>query len=169
MVHRVNSKIVVAQEKDFPTIRNLAQAIWPPTFCEILSPSQIDYMMEMMYSKESLNQQVEKNNVFILFYHEEKPAGYLAYELNYLGRPTLRVHKIYLLTELHGHGLGKYLMDYAKNIASEKGMTKLSLNVNRYNKSVDFYLKYGFLITREEDIDIGNGFFMNDYVMEYNI
>jgi ribosomal protein S18 acetylase RimI-like enzyme len=39
------------------------------------------------------------------------------------------------------------------------------LNVNRNNKALGFYQKFGFVILREEDIDIGNGYFMNDYIM----
>jgi hypothetical protein len=38
--------------------------------------------------------------------------------------------------------------------------------VNRYNKAKDFYEKAGFKIIETVDIEIGNGFYMNDYVME---
>jgi ribosomal protein S18 acetylase RimI-like enzyme len=43
------------------------------------------------------------------------------------------------------------------------------VNVNRHNKALHFYEKYGFKIIREEDIDIGEGYFMNDYVMELKL
>jgi len=53
-------------------------------------------------------------------------------------------------------------------VNSVKGMsaTSLTLNVNRHNKARFFYEKYGFVIIGEEDIDIGEGYFMNDYIME---
>jgi len=41
--------------------------------------------------------------------------------------------------------------------------------VNRYNKAKDFYEKAGFIIKETADIEIGGGFFMNDYVMELPI
>jgi hypothetical protein len=39
------------------------------------------------------------------------------------------------------------------------------LNVNKYNKAKFFYEKLGFTITKEEVIDIGNDYVMDDYVM----
>lgn len=44
--------------------------------------------------------------------------------------------------------------------------TVLELNVNRQNKARIFYEKFGFVIVEEKDIPIGNGYFMNDYVMQ---
>jgi ribosomal protein S18 acetylase RimI-like enzyme len=47
-----------------------------------------------------------------------------------------------------------------------QGATTLQLNVNRNNPAKIFYEKLGFAVLNEEDIDIGNGYFMNDYVMQ---
>ncbi len=49
------------------------------------------------------------------------------------------------------------------------GGTALQLNVNRSNKARFFYEKLGFNVVREEDIDIGNNYFMNDFVMEKKV
>jgi ribosomal protein S18 acetylase RimI-like enzyme len=51
----------------------------------------------------------------------------------------------------------------------QKGATSLLLNVNRNNPTKGFYEKLGFTVIKEEDIDIGNGYFMNDYVMEKKV
>ena len=40
------------------------------------------------------------------------------------------------------------------------------LPVKSMPASVAFYEKLGFQIIKEEDVDIGNGYFMNDYIME---
>jgi diamine N-acetyltransferase len=50
-----------------------------------------------------------------------------------------------------------------------EGATTLLLNVNRDNSAKTFYEKLGFAVLKVEDIDIGNGFFMNDYIMEKKI
>ena len=47
--------------------------------------------------------------------------------------------------------------------------TDLELNVNRYNKARQFYETIGFVVVKEEDIDIGSGYFMNDYVMNLSL
>ena len=50
---------------------------------------------------------------------------------------------------------------------THSGAGILELNVNRYNKNaLQFYTKQGFAIIKEEDIAIGKGFFMNDFVMQ---
>ena len=41
----------------------------------------------------------------------------------------------------------------------------MELNVNRYNQAILFYQVQGFKIKEAVDISIGNGFFMNDYIM----
>jgi ribosomal protein S18 acetylase RimI-like enzyme len=48
----------------------------------------------------------------------------------------------------------------------KKNAKALQLQVNRFNKAKEFYEKLGFTVIKTADFDIGNGYFMNDYVME---
>ena len=70
------------------------------------------------------------------------------------------------MPEQQGKGTGKILLEYVINSVKEMGATSLELNVNRFNKARYFYEKQGFVVTGEQDIDIGGSFFMNDYLME---
>lgn len=58
------------------------------------------------------------------------------------------------------------IIDHVINDISSKDAASLGLNVNRYNKAKGFYERLGFNVIGEENIPIGNGYFMNDYVME---
>ncbi len=60
----------------------------------------------------------------------------------------------------------KKLLETVETVAKSMGAENLILNVNRKNKAKTFYEKNGFAVVREEDIDIGKGYFMNDYIME---
>lgn len=60
------------------------------------------------------------------------------------------------------------MIDHVIETIKSRGATSLQLNVNRQNPAQHFYKKLGFLVIKEEDIDIGSGFFMNDFVMEKN-
>ncbi|WP_298391912.1 GNAT family N-acetyltransferase, partial [Hydrotalea sp.] len=62
--------------------------------------------------------------------------------------------------------MGKLLLQTVIDQAKGAGATSLILNVNRSNKAIAFYSKMGFQIVKEEDNDIGNGYFMNDFVMQ---
>jgi len=146
-------------------IRNLANITWPIAYGEILSPQQLDYMMELIYSKAALQKQMENGQQFLLAYDDEKPVAFAAYSiLTTLNSAIYKLEKIYILPNQQGKGIGKLLI--SNIIEAIKPATTLQLNVNRQNKALYFYQKLGFKIINEEDIDIGNGFYMNDYVME---
>jgi len=152
---------------DIPVIQEIAYKTWPVTFGDILTNEQIEYMLDMMYSKEALIEQIEvKKHNFILASIEDVFSGYISYELNYKNLNKTKIHKIYILPSSQGSGIGKYLMSEVSKIAIDNNSLSLLLNVKRDNKAVGFYQKTGFEIICNEDIDIGNGFLLEDYVME---
>jgi len=152
---------------DLPVIRDLAQRIWPHAYGEILSPEQLKYMLEQIYSLASLqNQLVALNHAFILVLDNNIPVGFASFSPKEKNRKIYRLHKIYVLPQQQGTGTGKLLLAHVINSIKSMGATSLELNVNRHNTARLFYEKHGFTIIGEEDIDIGQGYFMNDYVMK---
>ena len=79
------------------------------------------------------------------------------------------MHKIYLLPETQGKGFGNFLLERIVALAKENQSDRISLNVNRFNKACAFYQKMGFEIVAQEDLEIGNGYLMEDYKMEKKI
>ena len=151
---------------DIPTIGYLAQQIWPSTYGEILTPEQLDYMMEMIYSPDSLNEQITQlHHQFLMAELDEEAVGFASYSITE-DEAVYKLHKIYVHPKTQGLGVGRALLDFVIEQILENGASTLRLNVNRYNKARQFYEKLGFSVTKEEDIEIGNGFQMNDYVME---
>ena len=157
-------KIKGASIADIPLIRELTYKVWPQTYSAILSKEQIDYMLGMMYSEASLQEQMEKGHTFILVYDAEEPVGFASFSQTAPG--IYKLHKIYVLPSQQGKGTGRYIIDELIKWIKPAGATALQLNVNRHNKAKLFYEKFGFAVIQEEDIDIGNGYLMNDYVME---
>ena len=156
--------IKMASLFDIPLIRELTFKVWPQTYAAIISQQQIDYMLEMMYSEESLKKQMDESCRFIIVYEEKKPVGFAAYQEI---KPTIwKLHKIYILTAHQGKGTGRFMTDHIIKEIQQQGATTLQLQVNRNNKARSFYDKIRFAVIEEADFDIGNGYFMNDYVME---
>jgi RsiW-degrading membrane proteinase PrsW (M82 family)/ribosomal protein S18 acetylase RimI-like enzyme len=153
-----------ANESDIPLIRDLSERIWPQTYATILSTGQIDHMMNMMYSEVALREQLRKNNEFVIVNDGRDPIGFASFGLESPG--IYKLHKIYILPNMQRKGVGRFVIDQICAAMKRKGALALQLNVNRNNEAVRFYQSMGFEIIREEDNDIGNGFFMNDYVME---
>lgn len=157
-------KIRMATSKDIPLIRELTFKVWPQTYAAIVSREQIEYMMEMMYSEASLLKQMNDGCRFIIAYDNNEPVGFASCQET---EPSLfKLHKIYVLNSQQGKGTGKFMIEYLLNDIRQKGGSALQLQVNRHNKARNFYEKLGFVTIQEADFDIGNGYFMNDYVME---
>ena len=152
-------------EEDLWQVRDLAFHIFPVTYQDIVEPGQIDYMMDLIYSPESLVEQWDSGQNFLIIYSEEIPVGFASYtRLNEEG--DFKLNKIYMENSLQGKGLGKWLLnDVISRVKSEGGIV-LQLNVNRHNKARNFYEKMGFSLLKEDLIDIGGGYFMDDFVME---
>jgi diamine N-acetyltransferase len=156
-----------ATTADLPAIRQLVEEIWPVTYGEILSPEQLRYMIDLIYDLDTLKRQMEEEaHVFIMLDQDGSPAGFADYSL--IQDPGIyKLHKIYLLPSLQGKGLGKKLIGEVMGRLRSLKANSLRLNVNRHNKALHFYERLGFRKLSEEDIDIGQGYYMNDYVMEY--
>jgi ribosomal protein S18 acetylase RimI-like enzyme len=154
--------------KELPIVREIAYQTWPDTFADILSPPQIEYMLKLMYDLKTLESQLlEKGQVFLLAEEEGEFLGFAAYELNYSECPKAKLHKIYLLPEAQGKGAGKGLILEVAERARKADQKSLLLNVNKFNqKAIHFYTRIGFNEIYKEVIDIGNGYVMDDVVME---
>ena len=152
-----------------PLIQALAHKIWPIAYKEILSQAQLDYMLNWMYSNESLTQQMQEGHHYFGIYEADEMVGFLDIQPNHPEIGVLKLNKIYVLPTFHGKGFGYQLIQFAINFAKNEQQKTIELQVNRYNKAKDFYSKIGFTIKEEKDFDIGNGYFMNDYVMEYRL
>lgn len=162
--------IQAADSRHIPNIQAVAAATWPVTFQHILSPEQIRYMLEMMYSTASLSKQMNQlQHRFLLAQEQDKTLGYISFETSYRQQSTTKVHKIYILPEAQGRGIGRQLLDAVATLALQSGSTTLTLNVNRDNAATAFYQKIGFRIVGQENIDIGQGYLMEDYILEKEI
>jgi diamine N-acetyltransferase len=160
--------ISVATQEQLHIIHRLAHLIWPVTYASILSKDQFDYMMQMMYSIDSLEEQIQ-TKPFLLVDDEGEFIGFASYELNFENSSKTKIHKLYVLPQIQGKGVGKTLVHHIKKIAIQAQNSSLILTVNRFNKAKDFYEKLGFTIVEEKQFQIGNGYIMDDYVMELPI
>ncbi|AOW10631.1 GNAT family N-acetyltransferase [Flavobacterium gilvum] len=159
-------KIISATAKNYPTIRDIAHETWPIAYGEILSKAQLDYMLGAFYNDEALNDSVvNKGHHFVLAKEREEILGFASYEHHYDQNNQTKIHKIYVLPQTQGKGIGKKLIDYVENVAKENDSTELVLNVNRFNKALFFYQKMGFEIASEIDIELEHGYLMEDFVM----
>lgn len=163
-------EIRVATTSDIPLIRKMAEQVFPETYRHIITPEQCDYMMDMMYSEASLLRQMTvEGHIYQLLSADGSPAGYVSVQP--IEADLYELQKIYVLPQFQGRHFGRTLLNAAVSLVKRlhSGRCRLFLHVNRYNKAKTFYEHLGFKVTRQGDYDIGNGYFMNDYIMEKEI
>lgn len=158
-----------ATEADCALIRRLADEVFPATYRTILTPAQLDYMLEWMYSPESLSEQFRAGHAWFIAACDGEPCGYISVERQ--GDDLFHLQKIYVLPRFQGVGAGKFLFRHAvEHIrAVHPGPCRMELNVNRHNPALRFYERMGMRRLREGDFPIGNGYYMNDYIMGLEI
>lgn len=158
-------EIRLLQKHELSLTRNLAEKIWPSAYGTILSKEQLSYMLNWMYSIETLEKSFDKGNEFYCAFDNDLPLGFLELEFLNENPNTVKLQKIYVLPSEQKNGLGTKLLQFGLIRSKNKGAKRIILQVNRANKAVQFYLKNNFSINSEEDFPIGNGYYMNDYVM----
>jgi GNAT superfamily N-acetyltransferase len=206
-MEKCDTHISQASSEDIMCIHDMAQVVFRHTYREILSPEQMEYMMDWMYSPANLQKQLDEGHVYYIAYRDGKPCGYVSVQPEGIaddGSLLFHLQKIYVLPSEQGHGLGRALFDravahvreaalarevaYVREVAHMQevaharevagGCTeecvegcvegcgaRIELNVNRNNPSIGFYHHLGLHILRQGDFHIGNGFYMNDYIM----
>jgi GNAT superfamily N-acetyltransferase len=161
-------KLIKATEKDIPLIQDLAKRSWENAYADILSKEQMEYMLNTMYSEAEISEHLKNSNYhYYLVFDEILNVfdGFLGYE-NHYEKQTTKLHRIYLVPESKGKGLGKKTLEFLNEKVKESGDNRIILNVNKYNSAQKFYESQGYMVYNEGVFDIGNGFVMDDYLME---
>jgi phage shock protein PspC (stress-responsive transcriptional regulator)/GNAT superfamily N-acetyltransferase len=142
-----------ATTADISLINELATEAFPYTYREILTPEQIDYMMDWMYSPESLRRQMEEEgHHYYLIYKDGQAAGYVSIQQE--GDDLFHLQKIYVLPAFWKDGLGRRLFEVAVNAIRDLHPTpcRMELNVNRHNPARGFYEHMGITVENVEAV-----------------
>lgn len=162
-------EFIKATENDLQLIRQLARKSWEKAYAEVLSAGQIEYMLRTMYAEEELQSHFKNGHYhYFLIRDGLQPAGFIGFE-NHYEPHTTKLHRIYLLPECQGKGMGKVAIEFLKEKTRLSGDKRIILNVNKQNPALKMYESRGFRVYDEGVFDIGNGYVMDDYLMELHI
>ena len=172
-------RIIPATGEHLPAIAALAAVIWHACYPGIITTEQIDYMLARMYSPDVLRDEIRSQGIhYDCLFVDGKMAGFASHGPTEAGTPrrgvrtaqravpTFKLHKLYLLPELHGRGLGSRLLQHVEREVRRSGARRLILAVNKRNaKAIAAYQRNGFVIAESVVTDIGHGFVMDDFIM----
>ncbi len=151
---------------DAELISDLAESIWQVCYAELLSAEQIRYMLDWMYAPDRIRQEIrERGIVYRWLSHKGERVGFAASGASADGLDVV-VHKLYVMPNSQGGGLGTAALTAIEASAKSAGIGRMTLRVNRGNQlAIRVYEKFGFERQSEVCSDIGGGFVMDDYVM----
>jgi diamine N-acetyltransferase len=159
-------QVVPATQEHLSALAELAGIIWRQHYPGIISDAQIDYMLSKMYSLDTLREEFHSQGIrFERLLVNGKFVGFASY--SWTSEPgVMKLHKCYLLPELHGRGYGSRLLQHCEQQAGQLGARRLILAVNKHNtKAVAAYRRNGFTVVESVITDFGAGFVMDDYIM----
>ena len=155
--------ITAAQE--FTELEHFAAEIWREHYPSIIGQAKVEYMLKTFQSSNALERQQREGMEFFWIQSAGNQAGYLAIKRE-PDSDYLFVSKFYVHQAYRGMGYGRWAMNQLKELTAERQLAGLELTVNRHNASaIAFYEREGLSHLRDQCIDIGGGFFMDDYVM----
>lgn len=158
----------VESGKEVGLIAQLASEIWNEYFISIISKEQIDYMLGKFQSVQAITEQMNNQNYeYYLMKANGNNIGYLGIRQE---EGKLFLSKFYIQKEHRGKGYASQAMGWLVQICKDRRLGIIWLTVNRHNHAtIAVYEKKGFRTVRTQAADIGNGFVMDDHIMEKEV
>ncbi len=160
-------KIEKISKKDISLLCEKANEVWREHYANLLSETQIDYMLAKFQNPQSVEKQMQEGYEYYFLRVDGEVGGYIGIK-NY--SDYLYLSKFYILKDYRSKGYGRKAFSFLINLAQKAGLKRIQLNVNKDNESsIKVYEKLGFIRYNSAVRDIGNGFVMDDYDYEYII
>lgn len=148
-------------------IAALAAEIWHEHFTDIIGEAQVNYMVDKFQSYPALKEQIENGYEYFKVYSGHTFAGYTGIHQD---DTSLFLSKLYLKKDSRGQHVSTEVFHYLTSLCKERGIRNIWLTCNKHNSNtLNIYKHWGFSVTREQKADIGNGFYMDDYILEYGL
>jgi diamine N-acetyltransferase len=163
--------LVPLRRDDFAIVAALADRIWRQHYASIVGLAQVEYMLQGRFTPERLATYLGADDRWFLLVRlpgDDAPVGYLSYAR--VSPDEMKLEQLYLLAEQRGAGLGRTMIDHVEAHARRLGCARLMLTVNKRNTdSIAVYERRGFAVRESAVFDIGNGYVMDDFVMEKSL
>jgi len=162
----MNHHIVTTEEEIMQTAKT-AEEVWREYYTPLLGEAQVSYMVENFQSAETIRQQITEGYTYFLLKEGDEVVGYagICPKDEYLF-----LSKLYVRKEARGKGFASKAFALVKDAAEEMGLSRIRLTVNKGNtNSIEIYQNWGFVTIDSVVTDIGCGFVMDDYVMEFSL
>lgn len=156
----------VTKDEQITELAAIADKVWHEWFPSILSIEQIDYMVDKFQSYKAIKGQLSEGYEYFFINVNGTNVGYTGIHIEY-DTKRMFVSKVYLLKDFRGNGYSSEVFRFLEGLCAGLGLRSMYLTVNKNNaQAIAVYDKKGFKTIKSQVADIGNGYVMDDYVME---
>lgn len=158
----------VITQYEIQAVSDMADVIWREHYAAVISAKQIDYMLEKFQSPSAIAQAISEGYRYYFINYAGASVGNISIKLDNAERKMF-LSKIYLFSDHRGKGFAYGAVNQLVKMCKENRLNTIWLTVNKKNSSVSRYKRMGFYIADSIVADIGNGFVMDDYLMEMQV
>lgn len=154
--------------QEIDAVSTLARVVWQTTYPALISQAQIDSMLADRYAAAQIELQcADPAHCWWVACRNGTLTGF-AHAM--LSNADFKLDKLYVHPAGQRKGVGAALLGAIQQWGVQHHARRLWLQVNRGNRqAIAAYRKYGFRIVESRIFDIGQGFVMDDYVMELEL
>lgn len=158
--------VKIVNDEQLNILASVANEVWHEFFPCILSPEQIDYMVDKFQSYDAMKKQMEDGYEYYFLMDNDEICGYMGIHEETLDKKMF-LSKLYLKKEHRGKGYASKALMKLFDMSTQRKLNMVWLTVNKHNEhTIEVYEHMGFAKARTQVADIGNGFVMDDYIME---
>lgn len=161
----------VRTDEEIEKLARVADEIWHEYWPALIGKAQTDYMVEQFQSIKVIRHDMSVH-AYEYWFIEDEQGGILGYTGGHVEPETNRffISKIYLYEEARGHGYARRTVEFYDELCRERGLSAMYLTVNKRNElGTRAYRGTGFEVIESVETDIGEGFVMDDYIMERKV
>ena len=172
----------VVTDEEKKALAQMAGEIWREYWPALIGEAQTEYMVANFQSLEALERDMAEHGYEYWFVRaaDELTAAELAegrepafrtvgYTGGHVEPETNRffISKIYLLAAERGKHFASRVIEFYDRLCADRGLTAMYLTVNKHNDlGIRAYQGKGFVTIDAVETDIGEGYVMDDYIME---
>lgn len=156
-------KMKKCSHENLEILQEISIETFNDTFKEQNSPENMQAYLERAFNLEQLKNELSNMySEFFLLYYNDELAGYLKVNSNdaqseKMGDESLEIERIYVKNKFQKHGIGKYLLNKAIEIAMKRNKKKIWLGVWEKNENaIAFYKKMEFVHTDSHSFYMGD-------------
>ena len=146
---------------------NFATKVFVDYYSDLINDKQAKYMANLFLTETKIKELKDNGAIFRLVYDNKQIVGFTEYikEEN-----KVFLSKLYVAQQKRHTGIGRLMFEDCINYAKTNELNKIYLTVNKGNlPSIEIYKHLGFKQIDAVVNDIGGGYVMDDYIMEYTI